>query len=221
MTDPTPDAATMYALIEEQQHDIVRKQAAIVPRMALTWGLAWLLGFLALWLVDGASPVFALPVPAAIALFVLANVMGVAVSTVLGVRNNRGYRPSRQDIFTGAVYGNTWSIGILAILLMGWGLSTQGMPAVIAGHFYPAALVVFAGTMYITAGAIGQAVPSVLAGASLVVVGALSTFIPAPWHFLFLAVAAGGSFLVLWAVSLRFSQRARAGAGSAPAGAAA
>ncbi|CAN5605184.1 hypothetical protein BH10ACT7_BH10ACT7_14790 [soil metagenome] len=209
MTNHTTDAATMYALIEEQQDDIVRRQAAIVPRMALTWGLAWFVGFLALWLVDGASPAFALPVPTAIAVFVAANAAGVAVSAVLGVRSNRGYRPSRQDSFTGVVYGNTWSVGIIAILLLGWGLTTQGMPGTVAGHFYPAALVVFAGIMYITAGAIWQAVPCVVVGAVIVVIGALSTFMPAPWHFLFLAIAAGGSFLVLSVVALRWSRGTR------------
>lgn len=209
MTNQATDAATMYALIEDQQNDITRRQAAIVPPMALTWGLAWLLGFLALWLVEGASPAFSLPLPIAIAVFIVANAVGVAVSAVLGVRSTRGYRPSKQDAFTGTVYGTTWSVGILAILVVGWGLTLQGMPGVVAGHFYPAAVVAFAGIMYIVAGAIWQAVPCVVVGAVIVVVGALSTFIPGPWHFLFLAIAAGGSFLVLSAVALRWSRGMR------------
>lgn len=202
------DPATMYALIGEQQSEITRRQAAIVPRMALTWGVAWLIGFLALWLVDGAGT-FAIPVSVAVAVFVLANAAGVAVSAVLGVRSTRGYRQSRQDAFTGIVYGNTWSVGILAILITGWGLSTHGMSADLAGYFYPAAFVVFAGIMYIAAGAIWQAMPCVVVGAVIVAVGALSTFVPAPWHFLFLAVAAGGSFLVLSVVALRWSRGTR------------
>lgn len=207
MTTPANDPATMYALIEEQQNHIAMRQAAILPRMALTWGLAWVVGFLALWLVSGLSPVFSLPVPIAIVIFVAANVVGVGVSTVLGVRANRGYRPSRRDAFTGTVYGNTWSVGILAIVLIGWGLSTHGMSGELAGFFYPAAVVAFAGIMYVTAGALWHAVPCVVLGLVLVGLGVVSTFLPAPWHLLFLAVTAGGSFLVLAAVSLRWSRK--------------
>jgi hypothetical protein len=207
MTNNATDPATMYALIEDQQRDIAARQAAIVPPMTLTWGLAWLTGFLALWLVDGLSPAFALPVPIAIGLFVAANAAGVAISAILGVRSNRGYRPSRKDTFTGIVYGNTWPVGIVAILLMGWGLSIQGMSGEIAGHFYPASVVVFAGIMYITAGAVWQATPCVVVGAVIVAAGVASTFIPAPGHLLFLAIAAGGAFLVLAAVSLRWTRK--------------
>jgi len=209
MTNHDTDPATMYALIEAQQRDVAAKQAAIVPPMTLTWGLAWLIGFLALWLVDGAGPTFALPAPVAIAIFVAANVVGVIVSAALGVRSNRGYRPSREDTFTGIVYGNTWSVGIIAILLMGWGLSIQGMSGEAAGHLYPALFVVFAGIMYITAGAVWQALPNVVVGVAIVAAGVASTFLPGPWHLLFLAITAGGSFFVLSAVSLRWTRKNR------------
>src|SRR3954447_20440523 len=102
--DPAQDAevdpAAMYALIAEQQNDIAARQGAIVPRLTLTWGLAWLLGFGALWLIDGARPAFALPLPIAIAIFVVLTVVAIAVSTVAGIRNASGIRSSKQNAFS-------------------------------------------------------------------------------------------------------------------------
>jgi hypothetical protein len=212
MTNQAQDAATMFALIEDQQRDIALKQAAIVPRMTLTWGLAWLVGFLALWLIDGAQPAFGLPAALAIGIFVAANVAGVVVSAVLGVRSTRGIRPNRQTAFTGAVYGSTWSLGVVALLLAGWGLSVQGMSADVAGYFYSAGFVVFAGLMYVIAGAIWQATPCVVAGVVIVLAGASSTFLPSPWNYLFLAVVGGGTFLVLSVAAARWFRTARAAA---------
>ena len=200
--DDALDPTAALALLRDQQRSIEGQLGGFVPVIMLTWGLAWLLGFGALWLIDGARPGFALPLGAAIAVFCVLLAVAIAVSTVLGIRSSRGIRSTRAAAFTGAAYGCTWWVGCLGIAALGGGLVSGGMSPAVANLFYPSAYVMFSGIMFIVAGAIWQAVPSVVLGGWTVLIAAVAPYFGYPTHYLFLAIAGGVGFLALGAASL-------------------
>jgi len=205
MTNPTPQPEQMLDLISRQQRSIESQLGGIVPAISLSWGLAWLIGFSALWAIDGLG----LATGAGIAIFIACLAIAIGISTWLGIRTGRGIRSTPANAFTGTVYGVTWSAGSLAIGVFGGGLGYNGMSPELANYFYPTAYVLFAGVMYLAAGAIWHAVPAVVTGGLLILVAIIAPFIPAPWHYLFFAIAGGGVFLGLSVVTLRWTRRAR------------
>lgn len=200
--DDSPlEPAQMLALLEDQRRSVQRRLAAFVPYILLAWGSAWGIGFGALWLIDGAEPAFSLPFGAAIGIFAVSMLLAIAISAVLGVRSSRGVRSSPAAAFTGVAYGLTWSVGLIAIVLFGIGLRVNGMSDGLIGIFYPTAYTLMVGLMYMVAGGIWRGVPALVVGAWLVVVSATGPFFGYPTHYLVFALAGGGAFLVLAAVT--------------------
>ena len=211
--DDALDPAAMYALLQNQQRSVQAQMGDFVPLISGAWGVAWLLGFGSLWLIDGVEG-FSLPVPVAVTVFVAALVLAGGLSAWLGFRTGRGMRGNTGAAFTGIVFGNLWWVGSAAIGILGSGLRAQGMTEQLANFYYPCAYVLFAGIMYIVAGAIWRTVSSVIAGLWLVVVAAVASLFPYPQHYLFLALAAGIGFLALSLTSaLRLRRIRRAAAG--------
>ena len=204
MTDTTLGAAEALAILKQQQREIERQMGAVVPPIALAWGVAWLLGFGALW----SSGRLGLPLAAAIAAFVALLLAAIAVSAGLGIRGSRGIRSTSQSAFTGTVYGVTWSVGTVAIVLLGLALMRSGMSGELAMVYFTSSYVLFAGVMHIVAGAIWHAVPSVVEGGVLVVVAVAAALVPAPHNLLVIAVVGGGSFFASAVVARRYLRSA-------------
>ena len=186
-------AAEALALLESEQRNVQEKMGGFVPAMTAAWGVAWLLGFGALWLVDAVG----LPLPVAVTIFIVLLLGAGALSTFFGIRSSRGIRSSWASTFTGTVYGVTWSFGSLALAAIGGGLSFNGLDQDLANYFYPAVFLFFIGIMYIIAGGIWQAPFSIVAGGLLVLIAAGTLFVPASVHFLVIALAAGLTFIAL------------------------
>lgn len=195
--DAALDPEAMLALLNDQRRSVEGQMAAFVPAIITLWGVIWLLGFTVLWLIDGLGPAFSLPLPLAIGIFVALLAVGIVVSAVLGIRSGRGIRGNATAAFTGAVYGATWSVGAVAIVVFGQGLYVNGMDRELANIFYPVAFVVFAGIMNLVAGAIWHAVPSIILGVWTVLVAVIAPFFGYPTHYLVLALAGGLGYLAL------------------------
>jgi len=207
--DVALEPAAMLALMQNQQRSIERQVNGFVPVITLGWALTWLLGFGALWLIDGLRPAFALPVEVAVWFFVVCVLATGALSAILGIRSGRGLRGNTAAAFTGTVYGITWGVGATALGVLGAAFRAQGMTAELANFYYPSAYVLFAGIMYMIAGGIWRTVPSLIAGAWLVMVAAAAPFFGYPHHYLFIAVTAGGAFLALSAIGFAELRRVR------------
>jgi len=195
--DAALDPAAMLALMQNQQRSVETQMGAFVPYITLAWGLTWLLGFGALWLIDGLQPAFSLPLATAVPIFIGTILVSGGFSAWLGIRSGRGMRGNSASAFTGTVYGITWSIGATALAVFGSALQRQGMSAETANFFYPSAYVLFAGIMYIIAAAIWHAIPSLVGGCWLVVIAVAAPFFGYPGHYLFLALAGGLAFIAL------------------------
>lgn len=187
----------MLALLNDQQRSVQGQLGGFVPLIMLTWGIAWLVGFGSLWLIDGLQPGFGLPLGVAITIFCVLLVMAIAISTWLGVRSGRGIRSTTGSAFTGAVYGLTWWVGSIALAAFGGGLLANGMSPELANIYYPTAYVLFSGIMFIVAGAIWKAVPSVVLGGWTVLVASVAPYFGYPMHYLVLAIGGGVGFLAL------------------------
>ena len=216
--DEPLDPAAMLALVEDQRRSVVGQIASFVPAILTMWGLVWLVGFGALWLIDGLAPAFALPIPLAVSIFVVLLVTAIVVSAVLGARSGRGRRGNRGEAFSGIVYGVTWTVGGLAIVGFAQGLSFNGMPASLATVFYPVAYALFAGIMYVMSAALWRAVPMLVLGLWTIVVAVAAPFFGVPTHYLVLALGCGLGFLVLAVVSSVHLARLRARAAGTEVG---
>ncbi len=194
--DDALDPAAMLDLLEQQQRTVSRRMAGYVPAILGAWGIAWLVGFGLLWGIDGARPAFAVPLPVAVVCFIVLMVAAIAVAAVLGTLSGRGIRTTPAAAFTGVVYGLTWPVGLVGIFALGSALVRNGMPPELSSFYYPSAISMFVGIMYLIAGALWQARAAVAMGAWIVLVAAVAPFFGYPTHYLVFAVAGGGVFIV-------------------------
>ena len=108
-----------------------------LPLILGAWAIAWLVGFTMLWLIDGLSPAFRMPLPLAVVAFVVLMAGALIVSVVVGVRMGRGIRAGAASAWTGAVYGLTWPLGFAAIVVLGNALVTQRHATGAVQHLLP------------------------------------------------------------------------------------
>lgn len=195
-TDTELDPAEALALIGRQQEVMGKHMAREIPWILFSWGVAWIVGFGMLWLVDALQPGFGIPLPVALIVFAALTVAAMVASGVIGARAQRGIRQTAAAAFTGTVYGVTATVCVIALGLLGLALVVHGMPTELLAVLYPVGLGLIIGVMYLMGAAIWRGVPMLILGAWLVVVSLAAAFIGAPHHFLVLAVAAGGGFLV-------------------------
>jgi hypothetical protein len=190
------DVAAMLDLIRSEQERMSRRLAAGVPAILLAWGIAWFVGFMLLWLIDGARPAISVPVAVAAIAFALLMAGALVVSAVMGARMSRGIRSAPGAAWTGTVYGLMWPVGFLSLTALGQALIVNGMPPELASIYYPTASTIFVGIMYVLAGGIWRNWLSIAMGGWFIVVAAVAPFFGYPTHYLVFALAAGGVFLL-------------------------
>lgn len=201
--------AEMLALLQDQQRTVTGRMAGFVPWILVSWGVAWLVGFLVLWSdavrrPEGHPP--SLPAGLVFAGMLLA---AVVTSALLGIRSGRGLRGTRESAVLGIVYGNMWWLGSFAIAAIGQALSRAGMAGELLAIFYPSAFIFYAGVMYVMSGLIWHAYPMIVLGVWSVIVSAVGAFVPQPAHYLLYALAGGGAFLLVAAWSAWWVRAAR------------
>ena len=214
--DDTPlEPAAMAALMHEQQQRARRSPARLVQGMLLAWGIAWVVGFLALWSGEqGGNPWFRLSGATPWIIFGTGIGLAVVTSIALGIRMGRGTRGPSQ--ISGAMYGWAWSISMVAVWLFGTGLIAQGLPVAFVNLYYSGAFVLVAGVLYLAGAALSRSTAQFALGVTLLVIPVVATFIGAPHHFLVYGLAGGGVMLVfgvLIARSIIAVEPARGGAG--------
>jgi len=205
-TASSDSPAAMLDVIEHEKRALARQQARGVPWILLAWGLALLIGFGALWLVERAA------VAATVALTVCGVMMvgALVVSSIVGARMGRGLRHTGPIEWAGPVFGLAWPVGLLGLFVVGLGLVNNGMDPDLLWVFLPVAGVLFVGVMYVIAGGIWPNWPTIVMGAWLVIVAVVAPFTGS--SLLVLAVAGGGVFLLAAAyVALWIGRRPVAG----------
>ncbi|MFS4504963.1 hypothetical protein ACMA46_01885 [Clavibacter sp. Sh2141] len=213
---PAPDPRAMHALMEDQRRVAVDAQTSFVWIMEISWGVAWILGYTALWLIDGSDAV-RLPLPVAVGIFAGLILAASIVSLVLGVRGSTGLATTGEARWQGRVYGISWSVAMTSVYVLGMGLSFNGAPSEMLSIFYPSGFSFVAGLMLLSTAALFHSRSSLLLGSILVVAALAAPFAGYPGNYLVMAVVGGGAYLVtgvavaLMSVRARRSLRARLG----------
>lgn len=206
----------MLALLEQQQRQVAARTAAFVPWILAAWGVAWLAGFLILQADALQHPDDWRPSIAACLAFAGLLAAAGVLSAVLGIRSARGLRGTKQGTIVGIVYGNTWWIGGIALIVIGRSLHGFGMREELLAVFYPSAFILFSGIMCLMGGLIWHAAPMMVLGVWCIILSAAGAMLPPPSNHLAYALAGGGAFLLVagWSAWWVHSSRRR----PAPAG---
>lgn len=190
-----PSAVEALALIRDQQRAVVQNQLGAVPWILAVWGVAWGVGFLALWSgYEGGNPWFQVPLPLAGSIFGALLLTAIVTSAVLGIRISRGVRGASG--FSGAVYGFAWWAGSIAVYLIGVALINAGADASIISLYFPAAYGLVAGLLYFMGAALWRSIDQLVLGSIIIIASTAAPFFGAPTNNLVMAVIGGGSFLV-------------------------
>lgn len=192
--------------IIQQQQEAARDATEPDGRLLFgAWGLAWLIGYLAMWFTarDTGSPE-----PWAGWVFAGCIVGAVVFTIVHSVTRTAGLRGASAR--TGAMYGWTWFLGFTTLGVLLGAMGEAGAPpevmAIAANGF--ASLIV--GLMYIAGGLLFEENRMYAAGAWMLVTAGLAAFAGMPNTYLVMAVAGGGGFLAMVAVEQWLRVRRRA-----------
>lgn len=198
------DPAEMLRMIRQQQ-EAARDATEPDGRVLFAaWGLAWLIGYLAMW-----STARDTGVPAVWAGWVLAGcIVGATGLTVVhSVTRTSGTRGASARV--GAMYGWTWFLAFLAFgVLLGAmgdaGASTE-VQAIAANGF----ACVIVGLLYLAGGMLFEETRMYAIGGWMLVTAVLAAFAGMPNTYFVMAVAGGGGFLVMVAVEQVIRARRR------------
>ena len=205
---PAPDPREMHALMEDQRRVAVDAQTSFVWVMEVCWGVAWILGYTALWLIDGSDAV-SLPLPVAVGIFAGLIGVGVVVSIVLGIRGSTGLATTGEARWQGRVYGISWSVAMVSVYVLGIGLAFNDAPSRLLSIFYTSGFSFVAGLMLLSTAALFHSRSSLLLGSILVVAALAAPFAGYPGNYLAIAVLGGGAYLVTGITAAVLAARAR------------
>jgi hypothetical protein len=191
--------AEMLALARTQENRVEDFFQTPTMIIVLTWGVAWTVGFLALWSASDASPI-AVPAGPAGTVFVVLMVAGIVISGVVGTRTGAGVRGPQQ--VQARIYGITWALGCLAVPMLSGALFRAGMSAEVAALYFPAGYCIVVGILYLFGAALFSDRSMIVVGGWILFIGIVAPYFGAPGNYLVMSLAGGGAFLVYGIVLL-------------------
>ncbi|SFS11024.1 hypothetical protein SAMN04487783_1501 [Agrococcus baldri] len=205
------DARGMAELMSAQRTTVQRSQSRGVRIILVGWALAWIVGFLALWSgEDGGNPLFTLSAGLEWWLFGAAIALGIAVSTVTGMRMGRGVQGSSTT--AGKLYGLASAAAFVAMWLFLSALRAHvEIDAATAALLYVGAFVLIAGVIYMVGSAMTRSYAQFYFGLAIAVLAIVATLVGAPHHLLLYAIMGGGLMLAFaWMLGRSIASSPRA-----------
>lgn len=210
---PSDDAAfgpAQAQAILDQQPVVARRLYVDGPVLFTTWGVAWTIGYLLLWLTgreteDGTASLWA------IMTFVALLVGAGVVTTVHIVRRIRGVRGSSAE--QGLLYGLSWSFSFVSVSAIIGGLAGHGLTNAQIAVLSNGLSCLVVGALYMAGAAMTRQRTWFVLGAWIVLVGGFSTALPVVQLYLLMSLGGGGGMLVAALVS-RLRLRSRSGSRS-------
>ncbi|MGB4777303.1 hypothetical protein [Microbacterium sp.] len=191
------DPSSILRGIEADQREAQRAFAPNVVLLYSIWGIAWTVGFLALYaaFVPVEQPLIPLALGLVMGLGVL--VAAIVLSAVHSARRSAGSRG--PSMVQGAIYGNTFGIAFTLMGLLGWRLISLGVPLEPMLSYWVAATCLIVGILFVVGAAMWNDRSQLVFGCWTFVVGFASVALPPP-HNLLAGVAGGVGFLALAAI---------------------
>jgi len=210
-TDHVPDPQEAMLTYYKQSKRTLMDLTVASRGAYLAWGVAWLIGFGALWIsqrsTSGAPSVWAFIV------FTTVLVAAWVVSAVVGIRSGRSVQGNSS--FSGAIYGWAWVLSFSAgIFMVAWFCKTYTITPAISGMLYTAVSALIAGTLYIAGAAIWQDRSMLVIGSWMLALTVWGIVVGLPQAYLVMALAGGGGMLVAfahetWSIHRRTARAAR------------
>ena len=192
--DDPLSAGESLALIERQHQEAQRR---LEPNVALffgPWGVAYLLGFGAIFLTyPTALPIRLAGWTAAVITAVL-FASAVIITAVTGARAGRGLRGPSQT--AGVMYGWSWTLGFSALAAVNLGVTRLGLPDDAVTLLWSGSSLLLVGVLYLGGGALFQDRFQYGLGVWMLVSGACSVFAGVPGNFAVVSLAGGGGLLL-------------------------
>lgn len=190
---PQADPARILQGIESE---VRHTREAMSPDQRLLfslWGAAWVIAFIAVFLTYAPHDAPLLPTFLGILIGVLSFVLAIVFSAVHSAKRGAGTRgPSMVE---GAIYGNTFTLGIIFAGLLGWRLHAAGLDSMGLLTYALAALCLVVGVLVIAGALIFNDRTQLIFGAWILLIGMLSLAVPAPYNLL--AGVLGGLGLIV------------------------
>ncbi len=167
----------------------------------LAWGAAWAVGYGAMALDGGPSPVVDLPgfLPSAL---LAAGLLGAAVVTgVATARAQRGATGAART--TGTMIGTAWAIGFTALFLLITGVSSVLGDGHAQSVLWPVGSALVVGLLYLAGGVVNRDGLQYALGTWIALVGTAATFLDTPGLHAVLATAGAGGYAVAAALEPR------------------
>ncbi|MFI7612693.1 hypothetical protein ACIBP6_15845 [Nonomuraea terrae] len=186
----------MLRVMEEQSTATVRLLRGDPLLLYVPWGVAWLLGFTALFLhygLDG-RPYAPISQMQGVAVLMVAQVVAGAVAAygvVRMVRLSRGDSSSR-----GLMYGLAWFAGMGLMTMIASRMTLQ-LPPDESGLLWAGFSLTVVAVLYMTGGAIWLQWPMFFIGAWVAAVNGLGVLLGAGWHALLTAALLGAGFILV------------------------
>jgi len=191
--DPPLDPAASAALIEAQRERLAAATDVDGRLLFGVWGVAWLVGFAALYTVAGDEPLLGWPPAAAGTLFAALMLGAIVVTTVHIARRTAGVRGTSAT--QGAMYGWAWFGGFATISGLNFALARAGAGEAVftvTMTIVPALLV---GVLYMAGAAIWQDRTQFALGVWILAVTIAAAVAGTPHMLAVMAVAGGGGML--------------------------
>lgn len=194
------DPSSILRSIDDDQR---RAQQALSPNVTLlytVWGVAWLLGFLAVYatFIPDGDPL--LPTAVGLSLGGALLVTAIILSATHSARRSTGSRG--PSVVQGAIYGNIYPVSFTLMGLLGWRLSSAGISNETMLSYWVAATCLIVGILFLAGAAMWNERSQLVFGIWIVAVGLLSIAI-APPHNLLAGAVGGLGFLVIAVVQSR------------------
>lgn len=195
------DPAALLALIAAQRESIRRRTTPTMAVIGTAWGLAWLLGYLALYLTfDGTSSPWW-----AFAIFTSLLVLAVVVTAVHTARRVSGLGGDSATV--GTMYGWAWMIGFVAAALIIASVVRAGAGPEVLAVLSNAVSSLVVGLLYLAGGMLWREGRMFALGAWIALVAGLASLAGPPTTYLVMALAGGGGFLLAAVADAVLSRR--------------
>jgi hypothetical protein len=192
--DEPLDPAASAALIAAQRARVLEATDVDARLLFGVWGVAWLLGFGALYAVAGDRPLIDWPPQAAGGLFGgLLLAAGLITAVHIGRRTSGVHGDSAAQ---GAMYGWAWFLGFAGVFALAGALVRAGAEPVVVETAMTIASPIVVGVLYIAGAAMWRDRAQFALGVWILVVTIGAAAVGMPWMLAVMAIAGGGGMLV-------------------------
>jgi hypothetical protein len=189
-------------LIERQRAEAVKALRGDPLRLYTPWGVAWLIGFTALFLYYGLDGVSYVPISLTTALTIHlgAQLMAGAFMAIEIVRMSGPVRG--ESSAKGTIYGYAWFVGMALMTVINIRVSPM-LPPQESGLLWAAVSLLVVALLYMACAAIYGERPMFYLGVWVAVVNAVGVVLGPGWHALLTAILLGGGQIVAGVVLRR------------------